>query len=175
MSVTLPPRLQPPANDPPVADDGRHSDAWTGFHQNVADRLDSITQKVMAKAGVTDGSEATAGQIGEFMTASAGGVGLSDNVVTNVVSLDLTAGDWDVSGNVGLATGSGTHVTFAVGIDSIDTQIMATFPTGGINQVMNTATRRYNGTATVTVWLVALAAGSSSATASGSIRARRAR
>jgi hypothetical protein len=170
--------VDPPFYDQPIVDAAsgqQHSQAWTEYHQSVADRINALAAKVGAGTGVTDGSDAAAGQIGEYMTATASGIGLANNVASNIVSLDLTSGDWDVSGNVAFSAGAGTHTLFAAGIDSLDTQTMGTFPTGAVTQGNSTSTRRYNGTATVTVWLVALASFSSTVTASGTIRARRMR
>jgi hypothetical protein len=179
-STTAPIKLvDPPFYDAPIVDNPtagqQHSQAWTEYHQAVADQVNALAAKVGAGAGVTDGSDAAAGQLGEYMTATASGIGLTNNVAANIVSLDLTAGDWDVSGNVAFSAGAGTHVVFAAGIDSLDTQTMASFPTGAVTQGISTSVKRYNGTATVTVWLVALAAFSGTTTASGTIRARRVR
>jgi hypothetical protein len=174
MSATMQTRLQPPANDPPVTADGQqHSDAWAGFHQNVADRLDTL-QAQMGK-GVTDGSEAAAGKVGEYLTAVSGSVGLTSASVTNIISLDLTAGDWDVQGNVTFAAGSGTHTFFGAGVSIIDTFTSSTFPSAALNQAITTATHRFNVTATTTVWVVAQAGFTGTVTATGSVRARRMR
>ncbi len=59
--------LQPPANTAPIADDGTHSQAWAGFHEDVATLLNQVRATVVAKTGVTDGSDATAGQVGEYL------------------------------------------------------------------------------------------------------------
>ena len=53
----------------------------------------------LALAPASPTARCTGGQIGEYMTASASGVALINNVASNIVSLDLAAGDWDVSGN----------------------------------------------------------------------------
>jgi hypothetical protein len=176
MAITTAKVVDPPFYDQPIVDAAsgqQHSQAWTEYHQSVADQVNGMRAAV--RTGVTDGSDATAGQIGEYLTATASGIGLTSNVASNIVSLDLTAGDFDVSGNVAFSAGAGTHTLFAAGIDSLDTQTMGTFPAGAITQGISTSTRRYNGTATVTVWLVALASFSGTVTASGTIRARRVR
>jgi hypothetical protein len=49
--------------------------------------------------GVTNASNAAAGQVGEFLGISIGFVGLTNNVAANAGSLALTAGDWDVWGD----------------------------------------------------------------------------
>jgi hypothetical protein len=174
MSTTITPRLQPPANDPPVTADGQqHSDAWAGFHQNVADQLARLQAQI--GKGVTDGSEAAAGMVGEYLTATSGSVGLTNATVTNVVSVALTAGDWDVQGNVTFAAGAGTHTFFGAGVSILDTFTSSTFPSAALNQAITTATRRFNVTATTTVWVVAEAGFTGAVTATGSMRARRMR
>lgn len=172
MAVPLVP-LSPPFNTQALNDAGLHSDMWEAHHQDVVDQLQFISQTM--HTGVTDGSDAAVGEVGEYLEASSGSVALANNVAANIVSLDLTAGEWDVSGNCQFSAGAGTHTLFAAGIDSLDTQTMGTFPAGAITQGISTSTRRYNGTATVTVWLVGLASFSGGVTASGTIRARRVR
>ena len=175
-TVTPKGALQPPFYDPPITNypsGQQHSQAWTEYHQSVSDQLASIQQSVAR--GVTDGSDAAAGAPGEYMTATASGVALVNNTPINVVSLDLTAGDWDVSGNVDFAAGSGQHAFFGVGIDTIDTSSAATYPSTVFSMAMTTATHRYNLTATQTVVVVAVASFLGSVTADGGIRARRVR
>jgi hypothetical protein len=164
--------------DPPFlaavtgADTRTTTQPWSEYHQSVEDRLQAIWSKFQ---GVTDGSDAAAGQIGEYLTASGSGIGLANNVVTTVATLSLTAGDWDVTGNVNFNAAAGTHTFFAAGIGSVDTLFTATFPTTAMGQAMSTATRRYNVTVATAVTLVAEVGTTSSATASGTISARRAR
>jgi hypothetical protein len=171
--ATAPRLIEPPFYDPPIADFAsgqQHSQAWTEYHQAVADRLAAITD-----AGVTDGSEATAGDVGEYMTAGSAAAAISSGVVTNIVALNLTPGDWDVSGFVAFTAGAGTHTYFGVGISVIDTSITATYPASAINQVLPTTIHRINITAATAVWLVAQAGFTGTMTAAGSIRGRRAR
>jgi len=173
MATTPTPRLiEPPFYDPPLAPSGsgqQHSQAWTEYHQSVADRLSGLG------VGVTDGSEAAAGAVGEFLTAGSGAIGLVTGATTNLASLALTPGDWDVSGFVSFTAGSGTHTYFGAGIGVVDTTIMATYPGTATNQVLPTTVHRYNISAATTVWVVARADFTGTVTASGSIRARRAR
>ena len=49
--------------------------------------------------GVTDGSSAAAGYVGELISASASNVSSPNNVATNIASITLTAGDWDLWGS----------------------------------------------------------------------------
>jgi hypothetical protein len=176
MATTPTPRLiEPPFYDPPLAPSGsgqQHSQAWTEYHQAVADRLAVLNS---VGTGVVDGSEAVAGAVGEFLTGGSGAIGLVNNAVTNLASVALTPGDWDVSGFVAFSAGAGTHTYFGVGIGVVDTSISATYPGTAINQVLPTTVHRYNITAAATVWVVAQAGFTGTVTASGSIRARRAR
>ena len=96
--------LQPPFYDPPITDypsGQQHSQAWTEYHQSVSDQLAALASTVQSNQGVTDGSDASAGQIGEYVTASSSGaVTPSTGAVNNIATLPLTPGDWDVAGNV---------------------------------------------------------------------------
>ncbi len=172
-STTQPTRLVPPAQVSPLDDIGNHSRPWADYHQSVADQLTALPAQM--RKGVTDGSDAQAGDIGEYLTASAS-VPLTNNTLANVVSISLTAGDWDVSGNVAFAAGSGPHFFFGAGIDVLDTFTSATFPSAALNMAISTATHRRNVTGATTVWVVAEAGFTGgTVTASGTIRARRAR
>lgn len=170
--ASLPRVVDPPVYDPPIVDSPsgqRHSQAWTEYHQSVSDKLAQMYR------GVTDGSDAAAGNIGEYLTNTSGAVALTSGAIANVVSLDLTAGDWDVSGNVIFTPSAGTHSFFGVGMDAPDVYLAATFSTAALNQALNTAPRRYNVTATTTVWVVAQAVFAGTCTATGTVRARRIR
>jgi len=165
-------RVSPPVNEVPVADDGQQTHAWTAYHQRVADALAAMPE--LLRKGVTDGSDAAAGDIGEYLTASAS-TPLTNAASANVVSLSLTAGDWDVSGHVQFVASGGTLSAFGCGVGGIDVLINATIPPGSTQQQLATAPRRYNVTAATTVWVVAVGFFSGGVTASGAIRARRAR
>ena len=166
--------LHPPANDAPLAESGKqHSQAWGGWYQKVADRLAELPAEL--RKGVTDGSDAAAGDVGEYLTATSGAVALTNAALANVVSVDLTAGDWDVSGNVVFTAGSGTHSFFGAGVGGLDTFSSATFPSAALNMGISTAMHRYNVAGTTTVWVVAEAGFAGTVSATGTIRARRMR
>ncbi len=104
--MAQPPRVvEPPFYDPPIADNQQHSQAWTEYHQSVADRLTAL------HAGSTDGSDANPGDVGEYMEAS-GSAALATGGHSDVASLNLTAGDWDVSGSAVIGP-SAANLTFA--------------------------------------------------------------
>jgi hypothetical protein len=184
MSETFPPHPQPPTNDPPIAAAGnQHSEAWTGYFQHVADALGnnttaltSLTTRVDAlQHGVTDGSNAAAGDVGEYLSNTSGAVSLTSAATANVVSLALPAGDWDVAGSVVFSPSAGTNSFFGAGMGGLDVYLAATFSAGALNQALNTSTRRYNVTAATTVWVVARAVFTGTGTATGAVRARRMR
>jgi len=59
----------------------------------------------VAVTGSNTNDSASAGQVGEFISASVSSgspASISSNIIANVASISLTAGDWDVWGNVGV-------------------------------------------------------------------------
>lgn len=182
--------LEPPIRDAPLAGD-QFSKSWTAYNQAVADHIAGIVTQLndlaaqvaavtdqvdQVTTGVTDGSDAAAGKIGEYLTASGGTVTLTNVVTANIVSLNLTAGDWDVSGDVAFSAGAGTRTFFLAGVaGSQDTLIEATFPTAAMTIALTTAVHRFSVTATTTAWVTAQAGFTGTCSASGVIRARRVR
>lgn len=132
--------------------------------------------------GVTDASSAAAGKIGEYVSATTGtAVSLTSNAVSALISVSLTAGDWEVSGVVSLAPSvSVTNNWAAVGtvsgtIDAFPAryQSLVTFSTSSQFPVPS---RRINIAATTTVYLQAAAVfASGTCTGQGFIQARRIR
>jgi hypothetical protein len=55
--------------------------------------------------GVTDNSAAAAGYVGEYQTSYVASLGITNSVYTNITTLTLSAGDWDVWGQVSISTG----------------------------------------------------------------------
>jgi len=84
--------------------------------------------------GVTNGSDATAGDVGEFLSVtvlSGAAVSLTTTVVANITSLSLGAGDFDVTGNCiwqGTGTTSWTQIDAQINASSA---AFATFPASG--------------------------------------------
>jgi hypothetical protein len=87
--------------------------------------------------GVTDGSDAAAGQIGEYQTASAGPYGVPSNVATSVCQLMLTAGDWDVWGQVQFNISGGSVGSVAASINTASVMNGATQSTIGAGSTGN--------------------------------------
>jgi hypothetical protein len=181
---SAPVQSEPPFRDAPL-DDGKtaFSQPWVQWFTVTSDRLALLTQRIgiaegdiaTGGTGVTDGSDAAAGIIGEFLSNTAGPVGLTSAATSNIVSLSLSAGDWDVSGGVVFSPSAGTNSFFGAGMGGLDVYFAATFSAAALNQALNTALRRYNVTATTTVWVVARAVFTGTCTATGTVRARRVR
>jgi hypothetical protein len=137
--------------------------------------------------GVTDGSDAPAGQIGEFITAalaSGSAITLTSLTATNIVSISLTAGDWDVEGSARFTNAS---VTLS-NIQAWVSQASATVPPAGGNgmtlvtgpnfgnSALSTGSLRFSLASAATVYLSVFTGFTTApCTAYGTIRARRVR
>lgn len=136
-------------------------------------------------AGTTTNDNASAGFVGEVLSNSASTVSVSTGVAKTITSLSLTAGDWDVWGNVKF-TPAGTTTISAIacqvsGTDNTLTggislnSLGATFNTG-TNQFLTCGITRIAEGSTTTVYVVAQASfGVSTMTCDGQIFARRRR
>lgn len=131
--------------------------------------------------GVTNGSNATAGSVGEIMTASGTGVALSNNVSANLCSVTLTPGDWQVYGNA-LITGSALTAANA-GVNTTSgtspgTSLLGQYVSSTTFSAIgwSVPTQRFSISANTTIYLVGTGAFSSGSCAgNGSILARRER
>jgi hypothetical protein len=61
--------------------------------------------------GIATNTNASAGEVGEIITATATTGTLSSGTSTNVTSITLTAGDWDISGGYNASGSSSPSVT----------------------------------------------------------------
>jgi len=156
-----------------TSETGVPTEVWASYYQTITDQLETLN----AKMGATDGSEATAGQIGEYLTQS-GSTSLVTNTTATVATLTLTAGDWDVFGGVTFTITSAASSIYAAGIDGVFGQeIIATIPTGSGSWALSAGPPvRRNVTASTAVTLVAMARFTSgTVSAAGTISARRMR
>jgi hypothetical protein len=132
--------------------------------------------------GVTDGSDAAAGQIGEYLFAQATTAVPSATapVFVNVATLALTAGDWNVGGQI-YAAPSATASIITGGVTNASasnpgtTQCLAMLQNGSTGNVAGAApVRRFSVSAPTTAYLTA-ATSAGTANFYGSIWARRVR
>lgn len=154
---------------------GNASDIWEAHFQSLTDTINNMVNTDLK--GVTDGSEATAGDVGEYLTET-GSASLTTNVTVTVATLTLTAGDWDVTGGVTFTITSAASSLYAAGFDGAFGQaIAATIPTGSGTWVLSAGGPvRRNVSASTDVTLVAMARFTSgSVSAAGTISARRMR
>jgi hypothetical protein len=152
--------------------------------------------------GVTDGSNAAAGNVGEYISSIVpfgSGVSLSSGTSTQLATITLSAGDWDVTGEVYFSFPGTRTTTYYVG--AISTSNASAFPgastpadggfdfgqqfpgsgaTGGGNTepyTINGLTTRVSSNASVTLYLMCYISftGSGTVTGYGALRARRVR
>ena len=134
---------------------------------------------------------ANAGNVGEFVSSTVlvgSAVALTTGVTANITSISLTAGDWDVWGNVLTNPAATTTTSNIVGSISTTSATLPTAPNGGayaqlntsiaanLPQALPTGTTRLSLSATTTVFLVTqVAFATSTMGAYGFIGARRRR
>jgi hypothetical protein len=137
--------------------------------------------------GTTTNDDADPGQIGEVIdSGNVSGIAIPTGTATNVASINLTAGDWEVYGYVGLLLAAATSVNAIIGSSSPVSATLgnesfvhftaALVPGAGNAWQYAIPTVRYSLAAPATIWLVELVAYTSTApTARGRISARRMR
>jgi hypothetical protein len=138
--------------------------------------------------GVTTNSNAAAGSVGEFVFSvitAASAVTATNNVATDVTSISLTAGDWDVWGNIWWPNVG----TTASNLEAWTSATSATTPDGSLRSGLNLATNsiiaasgvvapsaRYSLSTTTTIYLTGfLSSNVGNGTQCGGIYARRVR
>lgn len=141
--------------------------------------------------GTTTNDNAAAGNVGEIVTAtvlSGAPVSLTSSVAANVTSINLTPGDWDVSGNCGYLPATATTTTAVLcAFNTVSATLPAAPNNGGemifkgaiaanLDQLYQVGTMRVSISAPTTVFLIEDAFFAvSTASAYGFIRARRSR
>jgi hypothetical protein len=142
--------------------------------------------------GTNTNDSATAGNIGELVTSTVAvgsAVSLTNATASNVTSISLTAGEWDVTGNVAFSLNASTNVTYLIanistasadnGLAGV-TNNLQSFPGGSVLGAtapsLPVARQPISINATTTVYLAAQSNFSvSTAAAYGKIVARRVR
>lgn len=132
--------------------------AWS-----AGDHIHPTDNSRMPLMGVTDGSNAAAGGVGEFMNVqrlSTAGIAAATGVDTVVTTLNLTAGDWDVCASVGFTMSNCTGITLRGWLNIGGTTAPPVDQFGG-----NVVTGPANNTAQIIMPTVPLRASLSAATA----------
>lgn len=132
--------------------------------------------------GTTTNNNAAAGSVGEFVISVVSSVAISNNTLTNVTSISLTAGDWDVWGNIITAPAAATtQQGVNVGINTTTATLPSQYTSNSAYVANNAAgliapTIRLSLSGTTTVYLVSVVIYSiSTLTISGTLNARRRR
>lgn len=84
--------------------------------------------------GTTTNNDAAAGSVGEFVSStilSGSSVSLTSGVAADITSISLTAGDWEVWGNVVSNPGAGTTTSVINGAANTVSATLPTFPGSG--------------------------------------------
>ena len=143
--------------------------------------------------GTTTNNDAGAGYVGEFVSANrayASPLALTNNIATNLTSISLSAGDWDVYGNV-INTNSNDYIQYlyawtntvsATLPSEVNNAGLTLFGSAGGNTVRSTQFstiapyQRYSLSTTTTIYLIAQTASNAGTNnCSGIIYARRVR
>lgn len=136
--------------------------------------------------GITSGSAPAAGTIGEQLTCTGTAVSLTTDVSKNVCTLTLTAGYWEVTGQIFYTPAGTTAVNVTQGGINTSTGALPTITTGGLSadlswgvsttlaQPTNNMTWTYNVSTSTPIYLVAYADfNTSTLTTTGFLRATR--
>jgi len=159
-----------------------------GDDANISLQLNGKGTSGVPIVGVTDASNSAAREVGEFVQSiilQASAVTMTNVTAANVTSISLSAGDWDVWGNIS-AVGAGTSQTQVIGwvsSTSVTLPDAAHYSGASLSSGIVSAScggsipsRRFNVSGTTTIYLGAytsLSGGTS--TVCGSIYARRVR
>jgi hypothetical protein len=98
------------------------ADSEPGIGVDTATYWDVFLVLPMVLAGTTTNDDAAAGDVGEYVESVivfGSAVSLTDSVSADLTSLALTAGDWDVEGNVIFFSASGTVTQSEAGISIV--------------------------------------------------------
>jgi hypothetical protein len=124
---------------------GADDDVWGNELNTDLDGIDSTVKSVSTVAnaalpliGTTTNDNAAAGQIGEIISSNVTtGVTLSTTVYTNITSINLTAGDWDVYGEIWFSIGTGAATQVAAGINTVSATMPSTSSVGTSFVILN--------------------------------------
>lgn len=162
------------------------SSGFSSLSGNVS--VSGILNPAGGIAGVTNGGNPTAGNVGEYISAfvsADAAITLSNAVTSDITYVALTAGDWDVGGNI-ISLNSGTATIWQAAVNVSSATLPAAPGRGSYNilvqssvanstQGLPTGIRRINVSASTNAYLLASSVFIGSMVAYGFIGARRIR
>lgn len=136
--------------------------------------------------GVTTNNNADAGVVGEFVSANDASETLTSTVAKDVVSISLTAGDWDVSGSVAFNAAGAPVTKNTIGLSSTSATLGTlgaenntyqdiTSIAAGSGYIATVGVMRFSLSGTTTIYLVAEATFGGTLEVASFISARRVR
>jgi hypothetical protein len=159
---------------------------YRGADKLTLDTSGNLT--VTGLVGTATNNNAVAGNVGETISSTvlaASPISVSTGAVTNITSISVTAGDWEVSGNVYFIPAGTTVITSSYASTSTisATHANGAFQSGdassnpaGFPAGVSTVTRRFSLALTTTIYLIGqVGFTTSTCTACGYIQARRLR
>lgn len=162
-----------------------------GVQSSASRKVTAAQIKTLAQIGTTTNDSAAAGSIGEIIPSTVlvgAAVALTTATDKTVTSLSLTAGDWDVWGNVGFSLNAATTMTAIAAAINTTTDALPTAPgagafaqiqavlTTGATQFLAAGAMRISIASTTSVYLIARASFAvNTCAAYGYIAARRVR
>ena len=160
-------------NNPPIL-------GAVGSDSNIVLEFQGKGTSGCAIQGTTAGGNAAAGYVGEYISATNSGSTVTSGVASDITSISLTAGDWDVNGNIfGVGSGSTTFVSAWTSTTSASAPVAPLFNeisiAGGFAFGINAPYNRLSISSTTTVYLSGTISGVGTMTAYGKIQARRVR
>lgn len=176
MKQLLPPV---PYSTPVDSKGGFLSVPWTGFFKQLSGGLLNVR-------GTNTNDSADPGYVGEYLSSNSAGPGVaSTGTFTNLASIPLTVGDWDVEGiaaiNLAGFTLTGMSALISTSSAAADSThnggVSQLVPGAGLNSI-STGSRRISLSANATLYLVgsvSYSGGSGSWSTDSIIRARRVR
>lgn len=125
----------------------------------------------ISKTGIVTGTAAAAGQVGEIINATGSATSLTVGTPTNLASISLTAGCWQVRGTIAYVctasalTGIQASISTTSGAGAMFPNILINFsPSLGTNQTCQAPSYILNISATTTIYIVGYANFSSGTT-----------
>lgn len=154
---------------------------------NVSITGNLVPSQTNGIVGTTTNNNANAGSVGEVIVssvASGSAVSLTTGTAANIASISLTAGDWDISGNVNFKYTTATVTGASAGINDVSAVVPTTGAEGYSGLQLTAVTTNDSITirparvpiaSTTTIYLVGTSTFTGTAAGFGSIIARRRR